>query len=143
MLSAIDDLYQEHLYAMDSLRQEVQLRSYGQRDPLVEYKQEAYGLFSDLMAGIKDSIAEGLFKYSIATPEQLREREIAEANERKRAQEEAARHSRQLQAANANLTTAGERQAAPRTIRNETPKVGRNDPCPCGSGKKYKSCCGR
>jgi len=150
MLSSLDNLYQEHLYAMDSLRQEVQLRSYGQRDPLVEYKQEAYGLFSSLMSGIKNSIAEGLFKYSIATPEQLRQRELAEEAARKRAQEEAARHSRELQAANNELRASGQDPATPndlrrppRPIRNEAPKVGRNDPCPCGSGKKYKSCCGR
>jgi preprotein translocase subunit SecA len=135
MLNAIDVKYREHLYAMDSLRQGVQLRAYGQRDPLVEYKQEAYLLFSTLMVDIKELICSTMFRS--ATSLNAYRRMFAAAPQQE--------HHDQL--GQFESGGSGSQEAAePRpviTIRREVPKVGRNDPCPCGSGKKYKKCCGR
>ncbi|MGI5923479.1 MAG: preprotein translocase subunit SecA [Lentisphaeria bacterium] len=136
MLSAMDGLYQEHLYAMDALRQGVQLRSYGQRDPLVEYKQEAYEMFSRLMDSVKDDICANVFRLSTialgpATPKpQADVREVHEA-------------FNPFEGAGSGAPEQAEPQRAAITVRRAQPKVGRNEPCPCGSGKKYKACCGR
>ncbi|MDD4097990.1 MAG: preprotein translocase subunit SecA [Lentisphaeria bacterium] len=136
MLSPIDNLYQDHLYAMDALRQGVQLRSYGQRDPLVEYKQEAYEMFSVLMDNVKAEICSNIFRLSTVVttpePEPLPNKDIQAIHT----------EARQFD----HIPGLDDQPAPPKagvTIRRQLPKVGRNDPCPCGSGKKYKSCCGR
>ena len=142
MLNALDNLYQEHLYAMDSLRQGVQLRSYGQRDPLVEYKQEAYNLYAGLMDAIKDEICSNIFRLSMVSPAQM---EAA----RRQASQKSGRISEiheSVQAFGGLEKAASQGNSAPAVavpLRREHPKVGRNEPCPCGSGKKYKACCGR
>ena len=137
MLNAIDDLYQDHLYTIDSLRQSVSLRSYGQRDPLVEFKAEAYKVFDGLMEQIKNTICQNVFRFTLQTQIE---------------QQEAPRRTENTQEVHQNLDQFGgvgdsDAPAAPAqasiTVRRQTPKVGRNDPCPCGSGKKYKQCCGR
>ena len=137
MLTAIDDLYQDHLYTIDSLRQSVSLRSYGQRDPLVEFKAEAYKVFDGLMEQIKSKICQDVFRFTLQT-------QIA--------QQETPRRTENTQEVHQSLDQFGgtgesEISTAPTqasiTVRRQTPKVGRNDPCPCGSGKKYKQCCGR
>jgi preprotein translocase subunit SecA len=136
MLSAMDGLYQEHLYAMDALRQGVQLRSYGQRDPLVEYKQEAYGMFSQLMDAVKDDVCANVFRLStiaIGAMQTKAQAEHQEIHEGFNPFEGGAEES----------SEAPEPRRATITVRRQQPKVGRNDPCPCGSGKKYKVCCGR
>ncbi len=151
MLSSMDNLYQEHLYAMDALRSGVQLRSYGQRDPLVEYKQEAYALFATLMDSIKNEICTNLFRYSTVsmTMEQFT------AMQEKAEEESASKASQSKESFNPfdGIPGLNEPGGQPRegavagagahTVRRNQPKVGRNDPCPCGSGKKYKQCCGR
>lgn len=148
MLNALDNLYQEHLYAMDSLRQGVQLRSYGQRDPLVEYKQEAYKLFSDLMDAIKDDICSNIFRFSSMTQAQAEALLVRNARERGDGKGSSMVEIHQSLSAFEGLdgNAAGRSDAAaagPHTVRREQPKVGRNDPCPCGSGKKFKACHGR
>lgn len=137
MLSAMDGVYQEHLYAMDALRQGVQLRSYGQRDPLVEYKQEAYEMFSRLMDTVKDDICANVFRLStiaIGPAKPKPQTDIQEVHEGFNPFEGAG---------SGGATETAEPQRAAITVRRAQPKVGRNDPCPCGSGKKYKACCGR
>ncbi|MBU4460329.1 MAG: preprotein translocase subunit SecA [Verrucomicrobia bacterium] len=149
ILFAIDNHWQEYLRGMDALRQGVGLRAYGQRDPLVEYKREAYDLFADLMDKIKMDVATRMFRSSTSL----------EAFERMiRALPQSFVHA-QVQTLGGEAPSAGAAaesagpsgedaamQAALRApatpIRNEGPKVGRNDPCPCGSGKKYKKCHG-
>lgn len=135
MLQAIDDLYQDHLYNIDSLRQGVSLRSYGQRDPLVEFKSEAYKVFNDLMEQIKNTICQNVFRFSIRSEEDLppqpKQREMQEIHHGMGQFENDP---------NLNLTAPPQSNI---TVRRQQPKVGRNDPCPCGSGKKYKQCCGR
>jgi preprotein translocase subunit SecA len=146
MLTAIDRLYQEHLYAMDALRQGVMLRAYGQRDPLVEYKQEAYGMFSDLMEDIKDQILSTMFRSAtnVAAFQQLLAGTPQEEHHDVLGQfagvlPEGGGEAPQQQGGGHVMRP---QMPAGVTVRRRMPKVGRNDPCPCGSGKKYKQCCG-
>ncbi len=144
MLNAVDSLYQEHLYAMDALRQGVQLRAYGQRDPLVEYKQEAYTTFADLMDNIKGQICSNMFR-SATTLESFRE--LFAAMPQKEVHDTLGQFGGLTTTKPAAGNGQGEVDAEPEipvgiTIRRQMPKVGRNDPCPCGSGKKFKHCCG-
>src|ERR1019366_6386231 len=148
ILNAIDRLWQEHLYAMDALREGVYLRSYAQKDPLVEYKTEAYDMFVELMANIKNEVLHNLFRSTsnlqafenfLATLPQFLTREHAPT---------AGALARQPQPVGA-MAAVGENGdgvgevTLDLPIRRSLPKVGRNEPCPCGSGKKYKNCCGR
>lgn len=151
ILNAIDRLWQEHLYAMDALREGVYLRAYAQKDPLVEYKAEAYDMFVELMANIKNEVLHNLFRSTsnlqafenfLATLPQFLLRETAPGAD-------GPQPGRQRQPVPASVAAAhngdgdGEVKLDLAPVRREMPKVGRNDPCPCGSGKKYKNCCGR
>lgn len=107
MLSTIDNLWKDHLHNLDSLRESIHLRAYGQRDPLVEYKIEAFRMFEELIYSMKEEIVSNLFKVSLAFP--LRQRSITKRD----------------------------------LIEDKPRKTGRNQPCPCGSKKKYKHCHGR
>ena len=153
ILNAIDRLWQEHLYAMDALREGVYLRGYAQKDPLIEYKTEAYDMFVELMANIKNEVLNNLFRSTsnlqafenfLATLPQFLLREegpiapTATADAR----------IRQPVGAMAAVGGDGDGDGAGEVsidlpIRRSMPKVGRNEPCPCGSGKKFKNCCGR
>ena len=147
MLNALDNLYQMHLYDMDDLRQSVQLRSYGQRDPLVEYKQEAYNLYSTLLGGIKDAVCTNIFRYRLIrrTADDSRDVESpdGQSEDTRRKQERAKIQMMHQSLGQFEGDSGPARPAKTVTVRREHPKVGRNDPCPCGSGKKYKACCGR
>jgi preprotein translocase subunit SecA len=143
ILNAIDRLWQEHLYAMDSLREAVYLRAYGQKDPLVEYKTEAYDMFVELMSNIKNEVLNNLFRstsnlaafeqFLSNLPQLLLHQEAPE--QRPAAREDLSPKTRAIEAEPEPQFTL--------PLKREVPKVGRNDDCPCGSGKKYKSCCGR
>lgn len=143
VLSAIDRLWQEHLYSMDGLRTGIGLRSYGQKDPLVEYKQEAYKLFEELMASIDQEIASNLFRS--ATSLEAFEKFLASLPQKLIHAEP----SPSFSGASSSKENRGAEEAIGQAlqkispIRRDVPKVGRNDPCPCGSGKKFKSCHGR
>ena len=141
MLDAIDRLYQEHLYAMDDLRQSVMLRAYGQKDPLVEYKQEAYNMFSELLENIKSEILTNMFRSSTS---------IAAFEQALSQMPQQEQHDIFGQfggmAGGDSQSAGGEGEAVstqPVTVKRTQKKVGRNEPCPCGSGKKYKHCCGK
>jgi preprotein translocase subunit SecA len=146
ILNAIDRLWQEHLYAMDSLREAVYLRAYGQKDPLVEYKNEAYEMFVELMGNIKNEVLNNLFrstsnllafeKFLANLPQHLLRPEKPNPGG------EGAGMKASTSPAGLSSTPEPEPEFE-LPIRREMPKVGRNDPCPCGSGKKYKNCCGR
>jgi preprotein translocase subunit SecA len=141
ILNAVDRLWQEHLYAMDGLREAVYLRAFGQKDPLVEYKNDAYAMFVDLMDAIKSEVLNNLFRST--TNLQAFEQLLASLPQ------SLLRSDTVVTARQPAVETAGpasEPDAARKIelpIKRELPKVGRNDPCPCGSGKKFKSCCGR
>src|SRR5437899_6956073 len=153
ILNAIDRLWQEHLYAMDALREGVYLRGYAQKDPLIEYKTEAYDMFVELMANIKNEVLHNLFRSTsnlqafenfLATLPQFLMREHAPTSPTAGAES----RIRQPVGAMAGVVAgdgdgAGEGVSIDLPIRRSLPKVGRNEPCPCGSGKKYKNCCGR
>ena len=134
ILSAIDRLWQEHLYHMDHLRNAISLRAYGQRDPLLEYKAEAYKTFDELMMNIKTQICHNIFRSAsslMAFQQFLQNLSKAKMI-----------HS--PEGGNEPLDSESQNQASvskPKPFRRH-PHVGRNDPCPCGSGKKFKHCCG-
>ena len=138
-LDEIDDQWIEHLKAMDHLREGIGLRAYGQRNPLVEYKRESYALFEDMWERIEDHVVKFLYHAEPVEKMEHRRQGVATTMSHPEAQALKASHAQQEQAAN---TPVGQ-PAAPATIRRQQPKVGRNDPCPCGSGKKYKHCHGR
>jgi len=148
ILNAVDRLWQEHLYAMDGLREAVHLRAFAQKDPLVEYKNEAYVMFSELMESIKTEVLSNLFRST--TNLQAFESLIGSLPQNliHAAPPGLATEPQPAMAGGPDPTTE---QGGPKTekkkmelpLRREMPKVGRNEPCPCGSGKKYKNCCGR
>jgi len=126
MLQIVDSHWKDHLLAMDHLKEGIGLRGYGQRDPLVEYKKESYTLFEDLMGRIEEDTLRFLF---LLQP--VEEKKQAEQIERKR---------RRAEFVLSQQNNGGD--GASRQVKRDTPKIGRNDPCPCGSGKKFKKCHG-
>jgi len=148
ILQCIDSQWQEYLRSMDGLRQGVGLRAYGQRDPLVEYKREAFEMFGTLMGTIYQEISRRLFRSS--TTAASAERYVRPIQQRLVHDEVALFGQAAAPAAAAaapppdpaKAAVADALKAAARPIQRETAKVGRNDVCPCGSGKKYKKCCG-
>lgn len=134
MLQTLDSLWKEHLAAMDYLRQGIHLRGYAQKDPKQEYKRESFNMFATMLESLKHEVISVLSKVQVRMPEEV------EALEQQR-REEAERLAKQQQLShyeeNALVT---EDPDAPASAER---KVGRNDPCPCGSGKKYKQCHGR
>jgi preprotein translocase subunit SecA len=130
MLQVVDSAWKDHLLALDHLKEGVGLRGYGQRDPLNEYKRESFELFSEMRNRIEDTIIKNLYRLEPASPEEMAEQQ--------RKRREAARRALNF---SAPAKTSGPPQAV-QTVVNKGAKVGRNDPCPCGSGKKYKKCHG-
>jgi preprotein translocase subunit SecA len=128
-LQVVDARWKEHLYALDRLKEGIGLRGYGQRNPLVEYKKESFNMYQEMLDRIHGEAVRYAFQLEPMSPEE-REAQLA----RQRAQ--AAETQRVAAAAG-----GGGRVATKQVVR-EKKKVGRNDPCPCGSGKKYKKCCG-
>jgi preprotein translocase subunit SecA len=135
MLRTIDDKWKEHLYDIDQLKTGIGLRAYGQRDPLIEYKKEAFGLFTQMLEAIDEETIELMFKLQPAQQEQA-----AKGRPEKRMQ---AVHQSTVGMGYADTQPAEEvAPGKPKPVKRIGKKVGRNDPCPCGSGKKYKKCCG-
>jgi preprotein translocase subunit SecA len=149
ILNAVDRLWQEHLYAMDGLREAVYLRAYGQKDPLTEYKTEAYAMFVELMESIKNEVLNNLFRSTTnlqafeqllaSMPRHLMQRDLLEPAMIDGQPNPAAMPPSGLSDADMGFERAMQKAPTPRQQKT----AGRNDPCPCGSGKKYKSCCGR
>ncbi|HRY61652.1 MAG TPA: SEC-C metal-binding domain-containing protein, partial [Candidatus Fermentibacter sp.] len=142
VLRSIDVRWREHLYEIDHLKEGIGLRAYGQRDPLVEFKKEAFGLFENLLDEIDKLAVKQVLSLWPQQAAPLR-REGLPAG--RAYQPGLARPSAPPDAPGAGPRGGAEPQGAPgpvQTVRREVPKVGRNDPCPCGSGKKYKHCCG-
>ena len=143
VINAIDHHWQEHLTEMEELRRSIGLRSYGQKDPLVEYKGEAFKYFEELMNNVRLQICSGLFR-SASNLESF-ENMLALLSRSAKAvgPTDAPAAPAAAPAAPAEAAPAEQEIVLPTvTIRRETPKVGRNEPCPCGSGKKFKSCHG-
>src|SRR5271165_5752786 len=146
VINAIDHHWQEHLTEMEELRRSIGLRSYGQKDPLVEYKSEAYRFFEELMNNVRLQICTGLFR-SASNLESF-ENMLALLSRTAQAVGPTDAPAAPQAPAPPNGAAPGPQQAEPElrlpkvTLRRDTPKVGRNEPCPCGSGKKYKHCHG-
>ncbi len=138
-LRQVDLRWQDHLTALEDLRDAVGLRSYAQKNPLVEYKVEGFEIFNEMLEGIKHFMAQTLVRVQITRPEQSYQRQ---SNKAKIVESHTAKGAFASEAHNARRVQGGG-DVAPVTIRRDQPKVGRNDPCPCGSGKKYKHCHGR
>jgi preprotein translocase subunit SecA len=133
MLQTLDSLWKEHLAAMDYLRQGIHLRGYAQKDPKQEYKRESFSMFAAMLESLKYEVISTLSKVQVRMPEEV------EAMEQQR-REEAERLAQMQQLSHQNDDAAA---AAALAAQTGDRKVGRNDPCPCGSGKKYKQCHGR
>ncbi|APW65915.1 MULTISPECIES: preprotein translocase subunit SecA [Arcobacteraceae] len=127
-LQILDNAWREHLYSMDTLKTGIGLRGYNQKDPLVEYKKESYNMFIDLISNIKHEIIKVLFTI------QLQNQEDA-----KKEQEALEKMKEQMEESTENITT----NVAQKEVMASEKKIARNDNCPCGSGKKYKQCCGK
>ena len=124
LLETIDQAWKQHMLNLDHLKEGISLRSWGQKNPLIEYKKEAYAMFEDMMREIRFEVIARIFSLNVehfdtSEMERRREHELDELK----------------------MISGGEEEAAGPVTRQE-PRVGRNDDCPCGSGKKYKKCCG-
>jgi preprotein translocase subunit SecA len=126
MLQAVDNQWKDHLLSMDHLKDGIGLRGYGQRDPLKEYQKEGYGLFLDMSQRIKEETVRNLFLVRIAGNEEMEEL-----------------NTQREQEMQLSYGDSPGGDGKPKTVRRQTDKIGRNAPCPCGSGKKYKKCCGK
>jgi preprotein translocase subunit SecA len=132
MLQVLDVQWKDHLWALDHLKEGIGLRGYGQRDPLLEYKKESFEMFEALRARIEEETIRYLLLFEPMTQEEQEARERAREEARRRQQRQA-----EL------VYSAGDSAAEAEPRRREGTKVGRNDPCPCGSGKKFKKCHGK
>ncbi|HHQ4527668.1 TPA: preprotein translocase subunit SecA [Aeromonas hydrophila] len=138
MLQTLDGLWKEHLAAMDHLRQGIHLRGYAQKNPKQEYKRESFDLFTQMLETLKRDVV------SILSRVQVQERDVEAMEEQQRQQAEAAPRTYTHAAADNQLADdEAQVESAPVTFVRDEQKVGRNDPCPCGSGKKYKHCHGQ
>ena len=152
VLSAIDKLWQEHLYEMDSLRYSIGLRAHGQRDPLIEYKAEAFKIFEELMVNIKTEICHNIFRSASSllafenflrnAPQQTTHQSTSAFGGVAAASDGAGQAERKGPQASDVVSEAAAAVEKAKPV-HAGPKVGRNDPCPCKSGKKYKHCCGK
>ena len=142
ILNSIDRLWQEHLYEMDSLRYSIGLRAYAQRDPILEYKSEGYHMFQELQVNIWTEICQNIFRSASsvdAFQSFLRNLPVQEVHQNTSAF--GAEERRAANEASDMVDEATDVVSRTEPVRTAV-KVGRNDPCPCGSGKKHKKCCG-
>ena len=131
LLQIVDSHWKDHLLSMDHLKEGIGLRGYGQKNPLNEYKREAYKLFGHMVETVKEQTVSSLMRVRV-----VREDEVERLEEERRLRQEQER-------ARMNQVAAGTEQNAVSTVKRDGNKVGRNAECPCGSGKKYKRCCGK
>ena len=127
MLQTIDSLWKDHLLNMDHLKEGIGLRGYGQKNPLQEYQKEGFEMFEEMVHQIQEDVVQKLFTIEVA-----REGVVEEMEVQRRPQRMVLSHGGE---------GGAEARVAP--VKRQGSKVGRNDPCPCGSGKKYKRCCGK
>jgi preprotein translocase subunit SecA len=123
MLQTVDNLWKDHLLSMDHLKEGIGLRGYAQQNPLMVYKKEGFQMFQEMISRVKEEIVNIMFRIQISEPQKIEE--IRKPKEQKL------------------LFSGGDEAVVNKPVKREENKVGRNDPCPCGSGKKFKKCCGR
>lgn len=145
-LALIDENWKEHLRSMDELKESVQSASFEQKDPLVIYKMEAYNLFEELIYKVNHDVCSYLMNgmIMVGSPDQVREAKEQKSDLNKAQTSREAGMSRSEMAMREAAQRAGQQQRQKvETVRRDQPKVGRNEACPCGSGKKYKHCHGK
>ena len=128
MLQNLDTIWKDHLLNMDHLREGIGLRGYGQKDPLQEYKKEGYEMFLEMVRRFREETVSLMLRIRPMRPEEVEE---LEARQRSKQEQEL------------RMSHGDEEAPKPKPVRRKNKKIGRNEPCPCGSGKKYKKCCGR
>lgn len=145
LLYTLDEAWRDHLYSLDHLREGIYLRAYGQKDPLVEYKQESYRMFEELMRRIRNETVHRVLRVQVAQmPQRVTSRIKAEHPELAKIQAQKAEPGKEEGPPGiAREQAPVQPEMVKKPFVRKTPKIGRNDPCPCGSGKKYKHCCGR
>jgi preprotein translocase subunit SecA len=137
LLQIYDSTWKDHLYAMDKLKDGIWMRSFAEKDPKIEYKREGYRLFDDMLQAIEDRVTDVIFKVRLEAGARAR----SVWNVSRVAHDEVGQFAMAEQQRAAAQAPQGDVKV--KQIRLDQPKVGRNDPCPCGSGKKYKKCCGK
>jgi len=140
LLQIYDSSWKDHLLAMDHLRGSIGLRGYAEQDPKLAYKREGSRLFEEMLAGIREKVTDMIFKVRLTAEAQMES--VYQVSGLVHEQLQGYDHLAREMAARRQAAEAGETEKV-KTIVRDVPKVGRNDPCPCGSGKKYKKCCGR
>ncbi len=135
ILRSVDDKWMEHLETMEQLKDSANLQAYGQKDPIVQYRNESYDIFNEMSDNIRENVARVCLHQSMVSDEQTNTANLARATETIKRIIAA----RQAEAQNASNNQGGSQPV----VKSASQKVGRNDPCPCGSGKKYKNCCGK
>jgi preprotein translocase subunit SecA len=140
LLYSLDTHWREHLAALDRLRQGIHLRGYAQKDPKQEYRREAFELYGELLAVIKNDVVKSIMTVQIRSASELDQASESMNEDLAKLSDVKYQHA-EAETAIANIPDQSEVELTPAPIRTG-PKVGRNDPCPCGSGKKYKNCCG-
>ena len=138
MLQNLDSHWKEHLAAMDHLRQGIHLRGYAQKNPKQEYKREAFELFSGMLEALKGEVITILSRVQVRA-----ESDVEKVEEQRRQADDVPKNYQHANADGEPGPEASGPQAAQASAPRTGPKVGRNDPCPCGSGKKYKQCHGK
>ena len=118
MLRVVDEFWMDNIDAMDDLKQGIGLRAYGQHDPVVAYKEEGYEMFQAMITAIREETIRRLFLVQLRPSQEIKREKVAQ-----------------------ETGTSGDAVVKKQPVRNKDKKVGPNDPCPCGSGKKYKKCC--
>ena len=147
LLRVVDNRWMDHIDAMDQLKEGIGLRGIGQQDPAVAYAQEGFAMFDEMVADIREETVKFCYNVTVTTRTERRNvvsGRVSAAKEEYRDDEAASQGGVRRQGG--SMPTAApkaEKTGKQETIRRDMPKVGRNDPCPCGSGKKYKNCCGR
>ena len=121
LLRVVDEYWMDHIDAMDDLKQGIRLRAYANTDPIVAYKQESLSMFEEMIAAIQAETVRRLFSVRLRKDEEVKRERVAKAT----------------------VENVGGDGTTPKKQPRKVTKIGRNDPCPCGSGKKYKNCCGR
>ena len=145
MLQVLDNHWKDHLAEMDHLRQNIGLRAYAQKNPKNEYKREAYEMFEDMLQTINTETVKVLFSLELVSEEEINELKERALEEQKKQQSLSSENQPTLQPPTIGQNISSEQQEpkASQTIQRNAPKLGRNDPCHCGSGKKFKHCCGK
>ncbi|HPQ81243.1 MAG TPA: preprotein translocase subunit SecA, partial [bacterium] len=142
LLQTLDQIWKDHLLSMDHLREGIGLRGYGQKDPLLEYKKEGFLLFRNMMNQFVTDSVEKLFRVQVSSEDSVSRARQAQSAQQARAPVSMSRDQVSAFAASAPEESRGDSGRRQETVKRDAPKVGRNDPCPCGSGKKYKRCHG-